>query len=695
VDVAARLTALRRYDGLDDQVAETLANLTRLASQVCDTPISVVSLVDTDRQVFRAARGVDTDGTSRADAFCAHAILSPESVLVVGDTRADPRFADNPLVTGAPELRFYAGAPLVAPGGHAIGTLCVIDTRPRAITPLQVEILRALAHQAMAQLELARQAVAMNRLLAEEQRTSRELREKGAMLEAIMDTSVAAIIQVDTAGQIVYANPQGEAVLGLTREALLGRCYDSPGWRHTAPDGSDWPDEAQPFRRIMATGEPVTQVEHAIEWPDGRRRQLSVNGAPIRDESGAIASLVFCVSDVTERHRTEEARLRLEAQLEQARRMEALGTLAGGVAHDFNNLLTVILGNLELARSEIEDGRADALLGDAFTASSRARDLVDQILAFSRRHSVSRATIVLGELVTEVTRLLRAIIPPGIELRTELSPGVPAVLASATQLHQALLNLCVNASRAIPSGRGRITVSLAPARLADGEVVGLRAGSYACLEVRDTGTGMDEATRARIFDPFFTTRAAGEGTGLGLAVVDGVVRNHDGAVTVESTLAVGTTFRVFLPATTATVDAVQPTTTLPADPTTPRGRILFVDDERLLVRIGVRALESHGHTVEGHVDPIEALTSLAVHPDDFDLVVTDLNMPAVTGLQVLEEVRRLKPCMPVIVASGFMTDDMRARLTMASATGLLHKPHLPAELRDAVEAALLAHPPTH
>jgi CheY-like chemotaxis protein len=225
--------------------------------------------------------------------------------------------------------------------------------------------------------------------------------------------------------------------------------------------------------------------------------------------------------------------------------------------------------------------------------------------------------------------------------------------------------------------------------------VGLRAGSYACLEVRDTGTGMDEATRARIFDPFFTTRAAGEGTGLGLAVVDGVVRNHDGAVTVESTLAVGTTFRVFLPATTATVDAVQPTTTLPADPTTPRGRILFVDDERLLVRIGVRALESHGHTVEGHVDPIEALTSLAVHPDDFDLVVTDLNMPAVTGLQVLEEVRRLKPCMPVIVASGFMTDDMRARLTMASATGLLHKPHLPAELRDAVEAALLAHPPTH
>lgn len=376
-DEEARLEELRAYELLDTPREAELDELVRFASRVCETSIGLISLVDESRQWFKARHGTELAETSRDAAFCAHAILSGEPIFEVRDARADPRFADNPLVAGEPYVRFYAGTPLVTPSGQPIGTLCVLDVVPRALTELQRDMLTALGRHVVTHLELVRRTRELDSRLAEERRIGEEVRRKTATLEAIMNTSVAGIFQLDPQGNIVYANPMGEQVLGLRRDAIVGRTYDAAEWRITAPDGGPYPDEAHPFRRVMLTKAPVFDVRHAIQWPDGRRRQLAINGAPVFDEHGEIASLVFAVTDITAQHKAEQERLRLEAQLRHAQKMEALGTLAGGIAHDFNNQLGVILGNAELALHSLpSDHAARGSVDAVVSATIAARGMV-------------------------------------------------------------------------------------------------------------------------------------------------------------------------------------------------------------------------------------------------------------------------------------------------------------------------------
>jgi signal transduction histidine kinase/ActR/RegA family two-component response regulator len=346
----------------------------------------------------------------------------------------------------------------------------------------------------------------------------------------------------------------------------------------------------------------------------------------------------------------------LEIQLRQTQKLEALGTLAGGIAHDFNNILGAIIAFTELSRMDHPgDTALQENLGEILKASNRAAGLVRQILAFSRQQSQERRPVQLESIVKEALALMRSTLPATIEIREELAANLPPVLADATQMHQVLMNLCTNAGHAMGGRPGRLLVRLEQVGNTDappGPEPG--PGARLLLTVSDTGHGMNTDTLGRIFDPFFTTKAPGEGTGLGLAVVHGIIKEHDGLIEVESTPGVGTTFRVLLPAIQADRQPVPPP---PVNRLMPGGhRILFVDDEVSLGSVARRFLPRFGFEVEVMQRPDEALAAFRRDPARYDAVITDLTMPLMTGTDLALRLLRLRPGIPVFVATGFGGD---------------------------------------
>jgi CheY-like chemotaxis protein len=330
---------------------------------------------------------------------------------------------------------------------------------------------------------------------------------------------------------------------------------------------------------------------------------------------------------------------------------------------------------------------AQESLAEVEKASARARELVQQILTFGRRQPDERRVIGLRDVVEESMRLLRASLPAGIELVTGFARDVPNVLADRSRIHQVVMNLCTNAWHAIPGGVGRITVSLATVRVTEGQgLAGLRPGAYACLTVSDTGCGIDPAIAERIFDPFFTTKAPGEGTGLGLSVVDGIVKSHDGAIAVETSPGQGATFRAYFPGVEAEVLA-RPVEPRPV--AAGRGqRILYLDDEASLVNLTSRLLARSGYAVEGFTRPADALAAFTADPNRFDMVVSDMNMPTATGLSVAAEILRLRPDVPVALISGFVTDELAARAGALGVRAVIYKPNLTRDLAPLISRLL-------
>ncbi|MSQ87720.1 MAG: response regulator [Betaproteobacteria bacterium] len=300
-------------------------------------------------------------------------------------------------------------------------------------------------------------------------------------------------------------------------------------------------------------------------------------------------------------------------------------------------------------------------------AGLRARDLVQQILAFSRRQPLRTEILDLREVVTEALKLLRSTLPAGIELLATLATDTPQVVADRTQIHQVLINLGTNAFHAVRgSAHGRIEISMTGVSVnsdPNGKPIGLGlpSGHYARLSVGDNGHGMDEATREHIFDPFFTTKGVGEGTGLGLAVVSGIAQSHGGKISVYSQPDKGTVFHLYLPA-------------APQTQTGTGQRILYLDDEEVLVRLYARTLERMGYRVRGYTNSHEALAAFNADPSGFDLMVTDLSMPGISGLEVAKEVLRLRPDLPVVLASGYLTQELRAQALAVGIREVLHKP---------------------
>ena len=481
-------------------------------------------------------------------------------------------------------------------------------------------------------------------------------------------------------GKLIYVNPAAIRLFGATSaQELLGKSVF---------------DLVHPDFREIALARMRNVIEHGGTTPLIERRYLKLDGTTIDAEVQATSivydgepAIYVVIRDNTARKLAEVVRDSLEAQLRESQKMEAIGTLAGGIAHDFNNILATVLGNVELAR---KDARANPLalesLEEIRKAGSRGRDLVEQILSFSRRQLTERRPVALTSIVEESARLLRATLPARLVLDVHCEANVANVLADATQIEQVLLNLATNAMQAMQGAPGRIEIRLdevmLDAVMAEACPV-LQAlfekhpGRTPRIRVSDDGQGMDPATLERIFEPFFTTKPVDEGTGLGLSVVHGIVRTHEGAILVESEPGKGASFTLYLPAaedgggsTKAGDGAPRPI----ASPVAGAGkRILYIDDDEALVFLVQRLLERYDFRVSGHTNQRNALDALRKDPAGFDLVVTDYNMPGMSGLDVAREVRAIRADLPVAVASGFIDETLRAKADGSGVRELIFK----------------------
>jgi PAS domain S-box-containing protein len=394
--------------------------------------------------------------------------------------------------------------------------------------------------------------------------------------------------------------------------------------------------------------------EYRIVTKSGEVRVLTDHTWVRRDADGGITHYQGIALDVTERKQAEEEKEKLQAQLLQAQKLEALGTLAGGIAHDFNNILTAILGYAGMVRDSIPDeGQTQADLDQVLKAGERAKNLVRQILAFSRHSEQECRPVQVHLIVKEALKLLRASIPMTIEIRQNINTEETTILADPTRIHQVLMNLCTNAYHAMRENGGVLDVQLETVEIDAGLVKKnpeLHEGTYLRLTVSDTGHGMDQATLARIFEPYFSTKSKEEGTGLGLAVVHGIVTSLGGVISVQSNLGAGSTFHVYFPL--AERHAVQePSTSKPLLRGTER--ILYVDDELPIAHLGRRILESLGYDVTSRSSSVDALETFRTRPEKFDLVITDQTMPNMTGIKLARELMRIRPDIPVILYTGF------------------------------------------
>lgn len=394
--------------------------------------------------------------------------------------------------------------------------------------------------------------------------------------------------------------------------------------------------------------------------------------------------------EIAERKRSDEERLALISQLRQAQKMEAIGTLAGGIAHDFNNILAAISGYAELASRKIDEpDKVRRYLGEILAGTGRATELVRQILAFSRKAEQDLQPIHLQAVVEETLRLLRVTLPSTIEINQQVDPDCGPILADPTEIHQVIMNLCSNASHAMQETGGTLTVAVQRRHLEDplpGENRILPPGDYLQVEISDTGRGMSAAILNRIFEPYFTTKEKGEGTGLGLAVAHGIVTRLSGDIKVQSELGKGTSFFLYFP-TIATTGKLVPEVTH-GPPPTGKGHILLVDDDWAIVEMGQHMLQSLGYQVTACTDSMDCLQLFQQQPEHFDLIITDMTMPKLTGADLAAKVLKIRPAMPIILSTGFseQIDEKGAKAIGISA--YLMKPVLLHELAQTVQSVL-------
>ena len=478
--------------------------------------------------------------------------------------------------------------------------------------------------------------------------------------------------------KVLYISPAYETIWGR-------RCQD------IISQPSEWLRAIHPDDQGRVAAATLRQVEgdydetYRVVRPDGSIRWVRDKAYPIKNEAGEVYRIVGTAEDITEYRQ-------LQTQFLQSQKMEAIGTLAGGIAHDFNNILTAITGYTELVKLQVDNQpRLLEHLNASLQACSRATDLVRQILAFSRQNGTDRKPAQLKHVIQESLTLLRATIPVTIAFETDLADGLPLVLADDTQIHQVMMNLGTNAAQAMKDQFGKLSVRLDLVEITDDlrcQTGRLQRGPHVRLTVTDTGRGMSTETMARIFEPFFTTKAPGQGTGLGLAVVHGVMQTHEGAVIVKSSPDKGASFELYFPA-----HAQSPAHHPPASPEdeVPRGngeRILFVDDEVPIMMIGRMMLAEMGYRVEAGTDPQAMLTLFKDNPNDFDLVITDLTMPGFSGLDLARTVLELRPGLPVLLTTGYSATLTAEHTRKLGITELLLKPLSMQALGQAIRQAL-------
>jgi PAS domain S-box-containing protein len=451
------------------------------------------------------------------------------------------------------------------------------------------------------------------------------------------------------------------------------------------------PDDREVLKAALARaiGQDVPyETEYRAVWPDGSVHYIIARAKLFRDPTGQAVRVKGLAWDFTERKRAEEEKEKIETQLRQSQKMEAIGMLAGGIAHDFNNILQPIIGYTEMELLELSPSSPlRGSLERVLNASLRAKELIRQILAISRStQEQQRMPADISSIIQEALNFLRSSLPTSIEMRQKIRKGV--ALADQTQIHQVLMNLCTNAAHAM-DGKGILEVRLSPVDLSQNDLddqlkVDLKPGAYLRLTVSDTGCGMDAETMERIFDPYFTTKEVGKGSGLGLAVVHGIVKRHGGAVTVRSEPGTGTTFSVYIP-------RIETATPIPIE--TPREApigtesILLLDDEQTIVEMGTAILEELGYKVTTETDSLRALEVFSARPNEFDLIITDYTMPNLTGLDLAKKIRRLRPDIPILLCTGF-SEKITPNSVKELGIGLLMKPYGMGQISEAVRKIL-------
>ncbi|MGN7611956.1 response regulator [Magnetococcales bacterium HHB-1] len=541
-----------------------------------------------------------------------------------------------------------------------------------------VELMRAGAHDFVEKEALARLVPAVERELrdAETRRKRQKAEEQAERLAAAVEQAADMVLITNEEGVIQYVNPSFERISGYTLDMACGNKTNILNSGH---------HDQLFFQQLWST---LTQGEtwkgHFLNKKrDGSLLEMDATISPIRDQQEKITSFVAVYRDVTRE-------LQLERQLRQSQKLEAIGTLSGGIAHDFNNILGAILGHAELGLDALkEESLASRSLQEIFRAGIRARDLVAQLLTFSRLSEQKRNPIELAPIVKEVAKFLRATIPATVEIITDVPHETGLVMADPSQIHQVLLNLFTNASQAMPQG-GTLHVSLAPRKISPeiAKQINIAQGSGVELTVRDTGIGIDKDVCDRIFDPFFTTKKIGEGTGLGLSVVHGIITSHGGLIEVESTPGEGSLFRVILPCVTQPTEEDQESITLELKSSEGGGSILFVDDEAPLVRVSAQMLQRIGYTVIEATSGEEAWEVFKHRHQWFDVVITDYTMPGINGQDLMEKIHALNAEMPVIITTGFTDALTEEEAAEVGFSGFLQKPVLMSELAHAVQEVL-------
>ena len=502
-------------------------------------------------------------------------------------------------------------------------------------------------------------------------------------LRAAVESSPSGLLMVDAAGRIVLVNREVERLFGYAREELLGQSVEllvPEGMREThAGDRAGF--LADPKVRSMGAGRDLYGRRK-----DGTEVPVEIGLTPVVTDEGIF--VLGAVVDITARKEAEERRRRLEAQLRQAQKLEAVGTLAGGIAHDFNNVLAVIIGYAELLSASLSEGSAREDLAELLAAADRGKKLVERILSFSRRHESAPKPLELKATVGEACDLLRATLPAAIETRIHADPATPRVLADATSVHQVVMNLGTNAAHAMAGG-GTLDVHVEPVYVRDNVArlhPELHEGAYAVLRVTDSGVGIDPSIVERVFEPFFTTKEAGKGTGLGLAVVHSIMREHGGSVELESPPGGGTVVRCYFPALEA--PAEEQAIVIPPTHRGSGERILFVDDEASLATVGKRRLDSLGYRVSAFTDGRSALAAFRADPQAWDAVVTDYSMPGLDGLELTRRLRELRSDLPVLVLTGYMDDLPAAEIAAAGVAFVAKKPLTLDQIAEALHRVL-------
>ncbi|MGB3223563.1 MAG: PAS domain S-box protein [Desulforhopalus sp.] len=546
------------------------------------------------------------------------------------------QFFPNDIVLKELQAESYVGVPLLSHTGSPIGLIAVIGRRPLDNRRLVEATLKMVAVRAAGEMERLDAEIA--------------LRQSEEQYRLIFTTAQEGIWGMDAAMQTIFVNPRMAAMLGYEPEEMMGSLLEDYFFQ-----GEDPADHFQRMRERRQGRDDHYQCR--FQHKDGHSVWTSVSATAQMDRDGCFFGSFGMFTDITEHKQAEEEKKALMAQLLQAQKMEAIGTLAGGIAHDFNNILGAIIGYAEMIQDDCPVGSSiNQDIKQILKAGNRAKDLVKQILAFSRQAKAAEIHLQPAVITSEAVKMLRASLPATIKIEQNIDPDAGVILADPTQIHQIMMNLCTNAFHAMENDGGTLTISLQRKELFQDDPAlknHMQPGNYIQLSIKDVGTGIDPEILGKIYDPYFTTKEVGKGTGMGLAMVHGIVQSSGGSILCKSQFGKGTVFHITLPVVeTHLLHEIESAELIPAG----LEHILLIDDEEMLIKMSKVMLERLGYRVTTRMDSNEALATFRTSPKSFDLVITDQTMPGLTGTNLARHMLQIRPDIPIILCTGYSSN---------------------------------------